>query len=133
MKFFILPGLKSFDGIIGNDSLKYLNATINIRDDIIRFGNGKEIKIKQKLSPTVNNIDVRTEHMTPSQKFHIHKLTNKYSQLFSDPNERLTYTTTVVGEIRTSSNTLVYTRYYPYPIGMRELSLRKSKPYSKMG
>lgn len=120
LKFFLLPTLKSFDGIIGNDSLKDLHATINIRDDTLTIDNGLQIKIKQKLSPTVNQIDVRTDHMTATQKQHIIQLTRKYPHLFTEPDEKLTYTTTVVGEIRTSSDTPVYTKYYPYPLAMRD-------------
>ncbi|CAD7001846.1 unnamed protein product [Ceratitis capitata] len=120
LKFFLPSTLKSFDGIIGNDSFKELRATINIYDDTPTLGKNKKIKIRQKPSPTVNKIDVRIDHMTATQKQHISHLTKKYPLLFIEPDEKLTYTTTVVGEIRTSSYTPIYTKYYPYPLAMRD-------------
>lgn len=40
----------------------------------------------------------------------------KFPTLFADPDKKLTYTTTVVGEIRTSTESSIYTRFYPYPM-----------------
>lgn len=57
--------------------------------------------------------------MTPSQKEAILKLTNYYSALFSEPEERLTFTTNVLGEISTNTDTPIYSKSYPYPMAMR--------------
>ena len=120
LKFFLLPTLKSFHGIIGNDSLKELSAIIDIKNDTLIIGNRLKIKIKQQPSQSVNKINIRTEHMTSAQKFRIEELAKRHPQLFSEPNQKLAYTTNVVGEIRTSTDSPMYTKYYPYPLAMRE-------------
>ncbi|GBP06331.1 Retrovirus-related Pol polyprotein from transposon opus [Eumeta japonica] len=44
---------------------------------------------------------------------------SEYSELFSEPNQKLTCTTKVVGEIRTTTNTPVYSKQYPYPMALK--------------
>ena len=45
LKFFILPSLKSFHGILGNESLKQLNAIIYTSEDYMLIKNGKKKSI----------------------------------------------------------------------------------------
>lgn len=104
IKFFLLPTLKTFHGILGNDTLKQLNAVINVKNDILTLNGNYNIRVKQLVTQSVNNIKLRMEHMSNSQKNLINSLTQKHSNLFADPDERLTYTTRVIVEIRTSSD-----------------------------
>ncbi len=46
-------------------------------------------------------------------------LVARHPKLFSDPDERLTFTTKVVSEIRTKSYFPTYTRFYPYPMALK--------------
>lgn len=80
----------------------------------------KKIRIKQKTYQAINNLDIQMDHMSDPQKNAINSLVTRCASLFSKPDEKLTYTTTVVGEIRTTTNSPVYTRYYPYPMPLKE-------------
>lgn len=75
-KFFILPTLKSFDGILGNDSLKQLEATIFTSKNYMMIKNNIKIAIKQQESKSINNIQIRTEHLTNRQSEKLCKLCN---------------------------------------------------------
>lgn len=57
--------------------------------------------------------------MTDKQKQIVHDLLTKIPNLFAEPDRRLTYTTKVIGEIRTKNDTPLYTRYYPYPMSSK--------------
>lgn len=120
IKFFILPTLKSFHAILGNDTLKELGAIINTEHDNITLSNKMRIKLKQYKAQSVHNITIRNEHMSEKQKKVLQFLTDRYKRLFSEPDEKLTYTTRVVGEIRTKEDTPVYSNYITYPMSMKE-------------
>lgn len=120
LKFFILPNLRSFHGILGNDSLKQLNAVIFTSKNFMVVNNTLKIPIKQQLSQALNNIDIRTDHLSDSQTHKLHLLCQKYPNLFSDPDEKLTFITTVKAEIRTTTDAPIYSRHYPYPMAMKD-------------
>jgi len=120
VKFFLLPTLKSFDAILGNDSLKELGAVIDIRNKSMTIGNKIQIPIKEKKFQSVNTIIPRTEHLTESQKTDLRHLVKQFPNYFSDPNEKLTYTTNVKAEIRTNTETPVYSKFYQYPMSLKE-------------
>ena len=48
-------------------------------------------------------------------------LVARHQKLFSDPDERLTFTTKVVDEIRTKSDSPTNTRFYLYPNSLIDL------------
>lgn len=120
LKFFLLPNLKSFHGILGNDSLKQLNAIIFTSKNFMLINNTIRIPIKQQLSQAVNSIDIKTDHLTNSQAHKLQLLCQKFQSLFQEPDEKLTFTTTVKAEIRTTTDKPVYSRHYPYPMAMKE-------------
>lgn len=119
IKFFILPSLKSFQAILGNDTLKELEAVINTKDNIMLLKGKLKIELKQYKAHSVNKITIRNEHMGERQKQILKTLTSKYEKLFSAPDEKLTYTSRVVGEIRTREDTPVYSNYISYPMSMK--------------
>lgn len=120
LKFFILPSLTSFDGIIGNDTLKQLKAVIHTNENYMTIHPDIRIPLKQHTSHTVNNINLRTSHMTKNQQEKLNTILKKCPKLFSDPDEKLTYTSTVKGEIRTTSDEPVYSKSYPYPMALKD-------------
>lgn len=120
IKFFILPTLKSFHGILGNDSLREMKAVIHTFENYMIINNKTKIRIRQRLSQSVNSIDIRNTHMNKQQIAALDLIVGKFKGLFSDPNEKLTFTTTVVGEITTKNETPVYSRYYPYPMHLKD-------------
>lgn len=120
IKFFLLPTLTTFHGILGNDSLKELSAVIYLKENYMLINKNIKVRIKQKLSQSVNSIDIRTDHLTEEQKNNLHEIISRHRLLFSEPNESLTYTSAVVAEIHTKSNEPVYSRYYPYPMHLKD-------------
>lgn len=120
LKFFILPTLIAFDGIIGNDTLKQIGAVIYTQDNFMTIGPGISIPLKQHISETVNNLNLRTSHMTESQVSKLMNVFKKCPSIFADPDQKLTCTTNVKGEIRTTTKDPVYTRSYPYPRALKD-------------
>lgn len=79
-----------------------------------------KISIKQQTAKSVNNIEIKTSHLKPGQTEKLQNLCNQFSELFSEPDEKLTYTTAVKAEIRTTTEDSVYSRYYPYPMSLKD-------------
>lgn len=121
IKFFLLPGLRTFDAILGNDTLKEFSAIIHTAQNYFTIKNGMKIPIYQYMSHDVNNLELRIEHLSEHQTRTLMELINSHKNLFADPDERLTYTTKVLGEIRTTSNEPTYTRNYPYPMALKNV------------
>lgn len=119
LKFFLMPSLKSFHGILGNDSLKALDAVIHTNKNYMVVRHHTIIQLKQHISQSVNSIKIQDDHMKVEQKEMMNSLAKKFPKLFSEPEEKLTYTTKVFGEIRTSTDTPIYTKFYPYPASLR--------------
>lgn len=63
MDFYVLPGLNTFDGIIGDDTLKKLEAIIDRKDNILTISPGIKIPLKEKTSTQVNNIGSKEDHL----------------------------------------------------------------------
>lgn len=122
LKFFLLPtaNLASFDGIIGNDSLKQLEAVIHTSKIFMNLKPNIKIPLKQHVSDSVNSVNIRSSHMTPNQEKLLRDIINGCPTLFADSNEKLTYTSRVEDEIRTSTDDPVYSKSYPYPMGLKK-------------
>lgn len=119
IKFFLLPTLKSFHAILGNDSLRDLSAVIYTKYNYMQIRNGMKIRVKQETLQAVNNLNLRTEHMSRCQKESLNILVKKFPKLFLEADGKLTYITNVKGEIRTSTETPVFSKYYPYPMALK--------------
>lgn len=132
LKFYLLPSLVSFHAILGNDSLKELSAVIHTKENFMTINDSFKIRLRQLFSQDVNHVPIRNEHMNNFQKQAMSSIVHQNNDLFSDPNEKLTYTTKIVASIRTNSNEPVYTKYYPYPMSLKgEPSRRPSRsPYN---
>ena len=81
--------------------------------------NGKKVPVKQQISKSVNSLEAKTEHLTKDQKKKLRTLRTQYPKLFAEPDEKLTYSTTVKMEIRTTNNSPIYSRSYPYPMALK--------------
>lgn len=114
-----MPKLISFEGIIGNDTLKEFNAVINAKENYLKLMDNIKITLKQDLSESVNRIEVRKSHLDLEQQQKLMSLINNWSKLFADPNEKLTYATVVKAEIRTNNKEPVYSKSYPYPMALK--------------
>jgi hypothetical protein len=116
--FFILPGLESFDGIIGDDTLKEVGAVIDRKNHLLIITPGIKIPLKQKTSMQVNNISVRDEHLPDQTKKKLQNLIKDYKELFGPINNQ-EIKTSVEAEIRTKTDEPIYSKIYPYPVHMR--------------
>lgn len=115
-KFLLLNELVACDGIIGNDILEKTNATINMGQRYMTIDN---IKIPLSDNSKLNNIAIHNDKITQDQERKIKEIFNKYKNICIEPNEKLTYTTTVEGEIRTKTDNPIYSKSYPYPCALK--------------
>lgn len=114
LDFFVLPKLESFDGIIGDDTLRELEAVIDRKNDILRLVGNVEIKLKAKKSEQVNYAEGIAKESND-----IRRILNKYSELFGPVSDSGTVDTSVRAEIKTTTEEPVYTKSYPYPANLR--------------
>jgi len=80
---------------------------------------GKIIPLKEEKFEQINVIIPNLDHLSPNQKIELNRLLKKYPNLFAEPNEKLTYTTNVKAEIRTNTDTPVYSKFYQYPMSLK--------------
>lgn len=119
LKFYILPALETFDGIIGNDSLKSLNAIIYTWRSYITILNDIKFPLKELKVTEIHNINLRLNHLSREDGDEIKKILNKYPNVFANPNKKLTYSTVVQAEIKTNNDNPVYSKSYPYPMALK--------------
>lgn len=112
--FFVLPGLRSFDGIIGDDTLRELEAIIDRKNNVLHLLGDIQINLKAKVSRQVNNIKF-IQH----EEKDIEKLINENAKLFGAVSDCGIIETNVRAEIRTSTDEPIYTKSYPYPSHLR--------------
>lgn len=119
LQFFILDTLETFHGILGINSLKKLNAVIYTGQNYMTLNDKIKVQLKEQSLNAVNNINFRMDHMTKEQKMELYQIVKEHKKLFSEPDTKLTYTTIVKGDIRTSSDEPVYSKHYPYPMALK--------------
>lgn len=115
--FIILPNLISFDAIIGLDLLTQVNAVVDLqKGEIVHdFGIEKLYFIKIE---SINALKIQQETVPLAIKEDFSNMIKKRSQAFADPNESLPYNTNVVARIRTKHEEPIYSKMYPYPMGV---------------
>lgn len=118
--FFILPGLKSFDGIIGDDTLKELEAIIDRKNNLLKIKPNIIIPLKEKCSTQVNNLEIRDGHLREETKNRLYEVLKKHPKVFGPINDQEIVNTTVQAEIKTTTDEPIYTKSYPYPANMRQ-------------
>lgn len=116
--FYVLPGLNTFSGIIGDDSLKDLGAVVNRKENILQIKDSINIPIKSKISACLNYI--LDESIARDTKYKIDEIIKKYKRLFEPLDDSQAAATNVMAEIRTTTPDPVYAKSYPYPAAMRE-------------
>lgn len=107
--FFILPGLETFDGIIGLDLLNRLNAIIDLKRAKIIHDNGEE-DILYNACRDVNHLALNTDDVPANVKTNFDHMITQNEGAFADPDEALPYNTNVVATIRTEDEE-------PVPLG----------------
>lgn len=119
VKFFHMDKLKSFDAIIGHDTLKELKAVIDTsKEKLILEGNFVIPLLQYKLQE-VNKINIRNEHLEEHQKSELEKILKDYQDLLQPPDEKLPFTTKIKADIRTTDDNPIYSKSYPYPQALK--------------
>lgn len=130
--FFLLPGLKTFDGIVGLDLLAQVGATIDLKGNSVKFNGGREDLHFQKCAQ-VNFTKIEDIVVPPKVQEDFQQMMYKNSRAFDDPNEKLPFNTNVVATIRTEDNEPVYSKLYPFPMGASDFVNREIKDLLRNG
>lgn len=120
IEFFVLPGLTTFDGIIGDDTLKKLHAVIDRKSNILKLDPNIRIPLKAKVSAQVNEIEIQAENLSSETKKKISAILNRHKKIFGPINNKEIIDTEVKAEIKTTTEEPIYTKSYPYPANMRK-------------
>jgi len=132
VQFFILPSLSSFDAIIGLDLLKQGNATLDFKNKTLNINNEVEsIQFLRCDSVNFTNIENIVVPNQISNKFHT-MLRNRLA-VFAEPEEALPYNTNIVATIRTEDDQPIYSKLYPYPMGVSDFVNKETHALLKDG
>lgn len=118
-KFYLMPLLKSLDSILGNDTLRAMKAVIYTADNKMILGNGRVVRLKQQAPNSINAINTKEEGLSPKQRNIMRDIVNTNPNIFSEPDEKFTHTTKVLGQIRTRTDSPVYSKFYAYPASLK--------------
>jgi len=88
IEFFVLPGLKTFDGIIGDDTLKRLEAIIDRKNNTLRIKPNISIPLKAKASAQVNTIEIKADHLPKATQEKIMEIVKKHEKIFGPINDK---------------------------------------------
>lgn len=113
--FYLLPELKSFDGIIGFDFLKFINATIDLGENKLNYDHGS-VKIYLTKCNEISFLKAIPEDIPSNVKEDFLHMIETRAKVFVTPDERLPFNTNVLATIRTTDNDPVYVKSYPYPM-----------------
>ena len=117
--FFILDNIPTFDAIIGLDLLRQIGANIDLTRGQIKFNSNTE-KIKFLQCENVNHIKLAKQDIPENIREEFEQIMEKNSKVFADPRESLPYNTKIKGTIRTNTNDAIYSKSYPYPMGVSD-------------
>lgn len=130
--FYILPRLQQFDGIIGCDFLKEIQATIDLGNDVLKFRKGNTHSIygkKDKINfMTIDKADVPSDIVAEFEE-----AISANTNAFADPNRSLPFNTSVKATIDTCTDEPIYSRSYPYPISVGDFVNREIESLLKDG
>lgn len=118
-KFYHMEQLKTFDAVVGHDTLKELKAIINIAKEKIILPNNFEIPLLQYQFQQVNKIQIRDNHLNDAEKNMLNTFLIEFQDLFQPPDEKLPFTTRINANIRTTDENPVYSKSYPYPEALK--------------
>lgn len=79
IRFYVLPTLKSFDGILGDDTLRDLKSVIDRKNNTITIYPNVLIKLQMRKSIEVNEINVRNQHLPNNYKQKLNNLIHTFA------------------------------------------------------
>lgn len=116
--FYILPTLKSFDGIIGYDFVRQIDGVIDTKNEVVIYNSGIE-PLKFRTCAEINQLEI-PDNLPSYVKECFYKILGDIKNVFADANVKLSYNTNIVATIKTTSSDPVYSKGYPYPIAVGE-------------
>lgn len=122
----------SFDAIIGLDTLTQTNAILHLKNKTFKTGNTVEPIIFVRCN-SVNFSDIK-DIIVPkpiADKFYT-MLADRVG-VFAEPEKALPYNTDIVATIRTQDDQPIYTRLYPYLMGVADFVNKETKTLLKDG
>lgn len=119
VKFYHMKELKTFDAVLGHDTMKELKAVINIAKEKLILPNKRIIPLLQHKFQEVNKIQIRNDHLNDNEKKLLNNFLSNYQDLFQPPDEKLPFTTRIKATIRTTDDKPVYSKSYPYPQALK--------------
>lgn len=120
IKFFHMENLKTFDAIIGHDTLKDLKAIVDITNEKLIINFKHEIPLLQHHLQEVNQIHLRNSHLNEEEKQQLTNLLTNFQDLFQPPDNKLSFTTKIKADIRTTDDNPIYSKSYPYPQALKQ-------------
>ena len=124
--FFILPHLQTFDAIIGLYLLNSINARIDLKSKVIQHDKGHE-ELKYSICEDVNFLNIEDILVPSNVRVHFNNVIKQCIKVFADPNESLPFNTNIIATICTTNNDSVYSKLYPYPMGVAEFVNKEIK------
>lgn len=119
LKFFHLECLKTFDAIIGYDSLKELKAVVDPVQQMLIIDKIHKIPLLEYRLQEVNNLTIRDNHLKEDERRKLNEVLASFQDLFQPPDKKLPYTSQVKATIRTKDDAPVYSKTYPYPQALK--------------
>lgn len=115
--FFILPNLETFDGIIGLDLLTETNSRLDFKNTKLETITGSE-QIQFLKCRNVNFVSIEMFNVPQAISEEFRRMINRRIGVFAEPNEALPFNTNIVATIRTENEDPIYSKLYPYPMGV---------------
>jgi len=112
-----------YDGLVGLDVLKRVNAKIDITKNIIEHDHGTE-QIFYSKCRNVNIINIDDVDIPKAVTENFKKMIKNRLKAFADPNKSFTFNINTVATIRTDGEP-VYSKLYPYPMGVAVSSIQR--------
>lgn len=120
VKFYHMEELKTFDAVLGHDTMKELKAIINVAKEKMILPNKVEIPLLQHKFQEVNKIQIRNDHLKNNEKNLLNNFLTNFQDLFQPPDEKLPFTTKIKATIRTTDEKPVFSKSYPYPQALKQ-------------
>ena len=133
VRFVEFPFHKTFDGLIGNNVLKLLNAVIDFKEGLLKTDNGSmrlyfdkkeefypkefrsELNIFFSQLDNITNEFVFSKHLNNKDIYLLKSLLSEFKDIFFKEGDLLSFTSQVKHRIFTENDVPIFTKSYRYP------------------
>lgn len=85
-----------------------------------KLPNKVEIPLLQHKFQEVNKIQIRNDHLPNNEKKRLGNFLTSFQDLFQSPDEKSPFTTKIKAKIKTTDETPVFSKSYPYPQALKQ-------------